>query len=60
MSKTGGFGKRFGLLLAIIAMVAVYMLPTPADLPTQGHRLIGILVFAVIVWMTEGVSYPVS
>lgn len=60
MSKTGGFGKRFGLLLAIIAMAAVYMLPTPADLPTQGHRLIGILVFAVIIWMTEGVSYPVS
>lgn len=60
MSKTGGFGKRFGLLLAIIAMAAVYMLPTPADLPTQGHHLIGILVFAVIIWMTEGVSYPVS
>ena len=29
-------------------------------MPTQGHRLIGILVFAVIIWMTEGVSYPVS
>ena len=41
-------------------MAIVYLFPTPVDLPTQGHRLIGILVFAVIIWMTEGVSYPVS
>ncbi len=60
MSTADGFGKKYGLLLALLAMAAVYLLPTPADLPTEGHRLIGILVFAVIVWMTEGVSYPVS
>ncbi len=60
MSTADGFGKKYGLLLALLAMAAVYLFPTPADLPTEGHRLIGILVFAVIVWMTEGVSYPVS
>lgn len=54
------FGKRFGLILAILGLVLVYLLPTPPDLTIQGHRLIGILVFAVIIWMTEGVSYPVS
>lgn len=52
--------KRYGLLLAVLALAAVCCLPTPPDLPSQGHRLIGILAFAVIIWMTEGVSYPVS
>ena len=60
MSGADSFGKKYGLLLSLLAMAAVYLFPTPADLPTEGHRLIGILVFAVIVWMTEGVSYPVS
>lgn len=60
MSKEDGFGKKYGLILALLAMAVVYLFPTPADLPTEGHRLIGILVFAVIVWMTEGISYPVS
>lgn len=54
------WGHTYGLLLSVLAMAAVWLLPTPADLPTQGHRLIGILVFAVLIWMTEGVSYPVS
>lgn len=52
--------KRWGLLLAVLAMAAVYLLPTPPGLPVEGHRLLGILVFAVLIWMTEGVSYPVS
>ena len=58
--KKESFGKKYGLILAFIAMAIVYLFPTPVDLPTQGHRLIRILVFAVIIWMTEGVSYPVS
>lgn len=60
MNQSEGFGKKYGLVLALAAMALVYLFPTPADLPTSGHRLIGILVFAVIIWMTEGVSYPVS
>lgn len=60
MEKKETWGNKYGLLLSLIAMVIVYLFPTPADLPTEGHRLIGILVFAVIIWMTEGISYPVS
>ncbi|AZV93289.1 hypothetical protein CBF45_05800 [Bordetella sp. J329] len=44
----------------IIAMIAVLLLPTPADLPIAGHRMLAILVFAVVVWITEAVSYEAS
>jgi anion transporter len=36
------------------------MLPTPAGLPPAGQKMLAILVFSVIVWMTDSVSYPVS
>ncbi|NYT22393.1 DASS family sodium-coupled anion symporter [Alcaligenaceae bacterium] len=48
------------LVIGVIAMVAVLLLPTPADLPVAGHRMLAILVFAVIVWVTEAVSYEAS
>jgi anion transporter len=51
---------NWGLLLAIAALVAVLLLPTPASLPVAGHRMLAILVFAVIVWMTEAIDYAVS
>ncbi|MBB3102977.1 DASS family sodium-coupled anion symporter [Azomonas macrocytogenes] len=49
-----------GLLVAIAALVGVLLLPLPADLPVAGHRVLAILVFAVIVWITEAVSYEAS
>lgn len=60
MVEKESWAKKYGLFLAIAAMALIYLLPTPPDLPTQGHRMIGILFFSVIIWMTEGVSYPVS
>ena len=36
------------------------LLPTPAGLPVAGHRMLAILAFAVIVWMTEAIDYAVS
>ena len=38
----------------------VLLLPTPEGLPVAGHRMLAMLVFAVIVWMTEAVDYAVS
>jgi sodium-dependent dicarboxylate transporter 2/3/5 len=52
--------RNWGLLLAIAALVAALMLPTPEGLPVAGHRVLAILTFAVIVWMTEAVDYAVS
>lgn len=54
------FAKRYGLIIGLIALLAIILLPTPADLPVAGQRMLGILVFSVIVWMTDAISYPVS
>jgi anion transporter len=48
------------LLVAIATMVVVLLVPTPDDLSVAGHRALAILAFAVIVWVTEAVSFPVS
>ncbi len=52
--------RRYGLLWGLLVLAAVLLLPTPATLTTAGHRMLGILVFSVVIWMTEAVSYPVS
>ena len=52
--------RHWGLLLAVAALVAIMLLPTPAGLPVAGHRMLAILAFAVIVWMTEALDYAVS
>ncbi|MBU2700870.1 anion transporter [Sporomusaceae bacterium BoRhaA] len=56
----GSFSKRYGLILGLIIMFAMIALPTPVGLPIAGQRMLAILVFSVIIWMTEAVSYPVS
>ncbi|MCW5691731.1 MAG: DASS family sodium-coupled anion symporter [Pseudolabrys sp.] len=52
--------SNWGLIAAIAALIVVLMLPTPANLPVAGHRMLAILAFAVIVWMTEAIDYAVS
>ena len=54
------FRLPLGLLVALAALVAVLLLPTPDNLSIAGHRMLAILVFAVVVWVTESVSYEVS
>lgn len=58
--STVSFSKKYGLLFADLAILVIFLLPTPTDLTTTGHRMLGILIFAIIVWITEAVSYPVS
>jgi len=52
--------RNWGLLAGIAALVLILLLPTPAALPVAGHRMLAVLVFAVIVWMTEAIDYAVS
>ncbi|HWP27053.1 MAG TPA: anion permease, partial [Xanthobacteraceae bacterium] len=52
--------RNWGLWLSILAFAGVLLMPTPENLPIAGHRMLAILAFAVIVWMTEALEYPVS
>ena len=52
--------SQYGLLLATIALIVIVALPHQTGLPVAGQNMLGILVFSVIIWMTEAVSYPVS
>lgn len=58
--STVSFSKKYGLIFAVLAMLVIFLLPTPTDLTTTGHRMLGILIFAIIVWITKAVSYPVN
>lgn len=51
---------NWGLLLAVAALITVVLLPTPAGLPIAGQRMLAVLIFAVIIWMTEALDYAVS
>ena len=48
------------LLIATAIMFIILLLPNPDTLPVVGQRALAVLAFAVILWMTEAVSYPVS
>ena len=52
--------QKYGLYVGIVVLVALLFLPAPVGLPVAGQRMLSILVFSVIIWMTEAVSYPVS
>lgn len=55
-----GTKKTIWLVVAFVATAVVLLPPTPEGLSVAAHRGLAILVFAVIVWLTEAVSYPVS
>lgn len=52
--------KPFYIFLAFIILIIIVLLPTPGDLSVVGQRTLAILAFAVVLWMTEAVPYPVS
>ena len=58
--RSGWLARNVGLLAAIAVLLLILVLPTPEGLPVAGHRMLAILAFAVIVWMTEALDYAVS
>ncbi|WP_323693913.1 DASS family sodium-coupled anion symporter [Staphylococcus pseudintermedius] len=58
--KEGATFKPLWFILSFVALVAVLLMPTPASLPLMGKAALAILAFAVILWVTEAVTYPVS
>ena len=59
-SAGGNMTKKIGLILAVVALLVIVLMPTPQRLPAAGQVMLGILAFAVIVWMTEALDYAVS
>jgi len=55
-----GLLKPAGLAGAVLALLLIVLAPTPQGLPFAGQVMLGILAFAVIVWMTEALDYAVS
>jgi sodium-dependent dicarboxylate transporter 2/3/5 len=47
-----------GLLAALIGLVL--LLPRPEGLPVAGQIMLGLLLFSVILWVTEAVDYAIS
>lgn len=50
----------WGLLLAVLAGLGIVLLPEQNGLPLAGQYMLAILAFAVILWISEAVSYEVS
>lgn len=59
-TSAASWPQRIGLLAAFAVLLAVVLLPPLAGLPQAGQVMLGILAFAVIVWMTEALDYAVS
>ena len=58
--KPEGFFKKYGFYIALIVLLGIIACPTPDGLSIAGQRMLGIMVFSVIVWATTAISYPVS
>ncbi|WP_373379394.1 DASS family sodium-coupled anion symporter [Cupriavidus nantongensis] len=51
---------HWGLFAAAAALIAVLAIPQPDGLTIAGQRMLAILAFAIVVWITEAVSYEAS
>ncbi len=49
-----------GIGLAFLVLFIILLLPNPDSLPLVGQRVLAVLAFAVVLWVTEAVPYPVS
>src|SRR5260370_42205661 len=52
--------SNWGVLLAVAALVVVLWLPMPEGLSIAGQRMLAVLAFAGIVWMTGALDYAGS
>ena len=52
--------KPLWIVISFIVLVMILLLPTSSSLPVMAKTALAILAFAVIMWVTEAVSYPVS
>lgn len=60
VASSPSFMQRYGLILASVVLLVMILIPAPEGLTTAAWRMIGILFFSVIIWMSEAMTYPVS
>lgn len=48
------------ILLGLAVMAAIILAPTPAGLSLAGQRVIAVMFFVVLMWITEAIPYGVS
>ncbi|MGO9139470.1 MAG: DASS family sodium-coupled anion symporter [Syntrophales bacterium] len=59
-AEQDSFSKRYGLIISVLVLLGIILMPTPEGLTVAGQRMIAMLIFSIIIWMTETVSYPIS
>jgi solute carrier family 13 (sodium-dependent dicarboxylate transporter), member 2/3/5 len=52
--------KLMWLLFGLISMFIIFFAGSAQGLSVQGQRVLGILAFAVVVWISQAISYPLS
>jgi anion transporter len=52
--------KPIIIIVSLLIMAAIVMAPTPSGLSVAGQRMLGIMAFTVLMWITEAVPYGVS
>jgi sodium-dependent dicarboxylate transporter 2/3/5 len=57
---TGGIGKLLIALLGLLLMAAIVLAATPDGLSLAGQRVIAVMAFVVLMWITEAIPYGVS
>lgn len=54
------WGKKYGLILAIVVGISLWLIPTPVSMTITQHKLLAIFGGAVVAWVTIGVNFAVS
>lgn len=54
------WGRKYGLVLAILVGILVWFLPMPAEMTVTQHKVLSLFAGAVVAWITIGINFAVS
>src|SRR5664280_1589881 len=63
INKTFSFetwGKKYGLVIALVLGILIWLLPTPAGMTLTQHKLLTLFAVSVVLWITLAVNFAVS
>ena len=52
--------SKYRTYFSFIVLGGIFIITNTRNISTGGHRMIGVLAFAIILWMTSAISHPVS